>query len=292
MNIPLNALSKIIAVDAGNNEVKVCYGSRLDKFCSAITICDTEIRGQLEQHGKDDMQWEYEGKKGFGGTVAKIESDFGSGMYGATKNHFEGTMRIIEALHRNIDTKEIYLAVLNPYDSLTKEEATNIKKSLIKKHEVKINGVTKVFEVIDAIVVSEGAAAFHSIPYTSELVRIIDIGSGTINLISIYKGRIIDIESWTADYGMMTSKYGEASPQAISRAIIGDTSKKWKRDDKILVVGGPADKITPFIQSYYKRAEVLHPEVWTTEGIKYAPPVFGNVVGAYNVAVNRFKDVR
>lgn len=284
-----NALSKIIAIDAGNYEVKVCYGDKLDKFCASIA--DWHKRPQIEQHGPDDMEWEYDGMKGFGGTVAKIESEFGSDMYGGSKNHEFATMRILLALHRNTNEKEIYLAVGNPYDSLTKEEAAGIKKALIRPHQITVNGVMKSFAIKDVIVAAEGAAAFHALPYTSELVRIIDIGSGTVNLISIYRGRIIDIESFTTDYGMLTSKYGEANPSAIAKGIIGDTSKKWKKDDIVKVVGGPAEKLFPFIKQHYKRAEIISPQIWTPEGVKFALPVFGNVVGMYNMAIKKFDEL-
>ncbi|PEJ50768.1 MULTISPECIES: ParM/StbA family protein [unclassified Bacillus (in: firmicutes)] len=289
MTTPNNTLNQIIAIDAGNNEVKVCIGSKLDKFCSAIA--DWHKRPQQEQHGPDDMEWEYQGMKGFGGTLAKIESEFGSGMYGASKNHFEATMRILLALHRNTNEKDVYLAVGNPYDSLTKEVALDIKSSLIRTHEIKVNGQLKKFVIKDVIVAAEGAAAFHSVPYTTELVRIIDVGSGTVNLISILRGRIIDIESFTTDYGMLTSKYGEASPFAIARGIIGDTSKKWKKDDNVKVVGGPAEIIAPFIKNHYTNTEIITPQIWTPDGIKFALPIFSNVVGMYNLAMKKFSDL-
>ncbi|MFF3024392.1 ParM/StbA family protein [Gottfriedia sp. NPDC057948] len=289
MTASFNGLNQIIAIDAGNNEVKVCYGSKLDKFCSAIS--DWHKRPQQEQHGSDDMEWEYQGMKGFGGTLAKIESEFGSHMYGGSKNHFDATMRILLAIHRNTNEKELYLAVGNPYDTLTKEEATDIKKALIRTHELIVNGLLKKFTIKDVIVAAEGAAAFQAIPYTSDLVRIIDVGSGTVNLISILRGRIVDIESFTTDYGMLTSKYGEANPFAIARGIIGDTSKKWKKEDKVKVVGGPAEIIAPFIKNHYKNTEIITPQIWTHDGIKFAPPIFGNVVGMYNMAVKKFSDL-
>lgn len=284
-----NSLAKIIAIDAGNYEVKVCYGEKLDKFCASIS--DWHKRTQKEQHGSDDMEWEYQGKRGFGGTLARIESEFGSDMYGGSKNHFYATMRILLAIHRNTNEKELYLAVGNPYDSLTKEEATEIKKSLIRPHEITVNGVLKRFVIKDVMVAAEGAAAFHAIPYISELVRIIDIGSGTVNLITIFRGRIVDIESFTTDYGMLTSKYGEANPSSIAQGIIGDTSKKWKKEDLLKVVGGPAEKLLPFIKQHYKRAEIISPQIWTPSGVKYTLPVFGNVVGMYNMAIKKYDEL-
>lgn len=289
MNAPYNPLKQIIAVDAGNNEVKVCQGEKLDKFCSAI--CGHHHRPFEEQHGNDDMEWQYEGLKGFGGTLAKIESEFGSSMYGTSKNHFEAMMRILLALHRNTDEKEIYLAIGNPYETLTKTEALNMKEPLIRTHELTVNGKTKKFTIKDVIVTPEGAAAFHSMPYTDELVRIIDIGSGTVNLISIINGKIINVESFTTDYGMLTSKYGEADLPHIARAIIGDTSKKWKKEDKVFIAGGPTEGIATFIQQHYKKAEIIKPEIWTPSGIKITLPIFANVVGMHNLAVKKFGKV-
>lgn len=289
MNVPLNLISKFVAVDAGNNEVKVRYGNLLDKFCSAIG--DFHERPQKENHGIDDMEWEYQGEKGFGGTLAKVESNFGSEMYGVTKNHFEGKMRILLALHRNVSQQDIFISVCNPYDFLTKIEADDIKRSLIDTHEIKVNGITKVFNIKDVVVIGEGAAAYHSIPKHEELIRIIDIGSGTVNLITISKfGKVINKESLTAEFGMLTSKHGEASPRAIVRGIIGETSKrKWHRDDLVMIAGGAAEKLYPFIVEHYKRAEIIKPEIWTPKGIQVAKPIFANVIGSYNLAYKYFE---
>ncbi|GGI18023.1 ParM/StbA family protein [Gottfriedia solisilvae] len=278
----------IMAVDAGNFETKVCTPRGLDKFCSAIG--DFRVRVKEEKHGNDDMVWEYDLLKGFAGTLAKVESEFGGTMYGNTKNHLDATLRVLLAIHRNCYESDIHLAIGNPYQSLTKDETDEMKVALEREHTLTINGIVKTFTIRKVIVMAEGAAAYWSNPVEG-LARIIDIGSGTVNLVTILNRKIVDKESFTAPYGMLTSKDGEADPASIARAIINDTSKKWKRADRVFVVGGASERLFPFINTYYSNSTVLKPRIYREKGIEIANEVFANVVGMYEMAQKLFLKV-
>ncbi|SFD60701.1 hypothetical protein [Bacillus sp. UNCCL81] len=278
----------IMAVDAGNFETKVCTPKGLDKFCSAIG--DYRVRVKEEQHGHDDMVWEYDLLKGFAGTLAKVESEFGGTMYGSSKNHLDATLRILLGVHRNCYESDIYLAIGNPYQSLTKDETDEMKEALEREHTITINGIRKTFTIQKVIVMAEGAAAFWSNPIAG-LVRMIDVGSGTVNLVTILNKKIVDKESLTAEYGMLTSKEGEAEPSSIARAIINDTSKKWKKTDQVFVVGGASEKLFPYLNNYYTNSIILKPKVYREKGIEIVNAVFANVVGMYEIAQKLFLKV-
>lgn len=68
----------IIGIDAGNYETKVCGPFGVKKFYSDIG--EYRERNLKSSFGPDDMVWECEGKKGFAGSLARYESEFGGGI--------------------------------------------------------------------------------------------------------------------------------------------------------------------------------------------------------------------
>jgi plasmid segregation protein ParM len=277
----------IIAVD---NEVKVCGPNGLMKFGSAIGAYRT--RNINEQHGEDDMVWEYDGEMGTAGTLAIIENEFGSGMMlGGSKNHFWAKMRILLALHKYTDGKEIYLAVANPISAHSVEDTQDIQADLTKEHAITVNGILKTFEIKKVVVMAEGSIAYFSQP-VQEKVRIIDIGSGPVNCATILNKKVVDKDSSTLEYGMKTSKDGEADPATIANAIIMDTSKKWKRMDPIYVVGGAAGLIVHHLQKHYVNAQLMKPQIRIEKGLQIATPIYANVIGMYNLLSQALQKVK
>jgi plasmid segregation protein ParM len=68
-----------LGIDAGNYKVKICGERGLMDFISSIGEA-REIKLH-QNHGQDDMVFEYEGDTGFAGSLALYESEF-SGYYG------------------------------------------------------------------------------------------------------------------------------------------------------------------------------------------------------------------
>ncbi|PAE09665.1 hypothetical protein CHI02_24150, partial [Niallia circulans] len=84
--------------DAGNSEVKTVSAHGVDRFPSAIG--EYRERNIKEKHGKDDIVYEYEGRKGFAGTLALYESEYGGAIMGESKAHLDAKLRVLIALHR------------------------------------------------------------------------------------------------------------------------------------------------------------------------------------------------
>lgn len=99
---------------------------------------------------------------------------------------------------------------------------------------------------------------------------------------------MVDKDSFTLDYGMKTSKDGEADPVTIANAIIMDTSKKWKRMDPIFVVGGAAELIVHHLQKHYVNAKLMKPQIRIEKGLQIAKPIYANVIGMYNLLSQAF----
>lgn len=276
----------ILGVDGGNHEVKVIGKRGEMKFFSDLGEYRQLTEGALDRKG--GMVYEYEGKKGFAGSLAKYESEFRRSMMGDSKAHPDTKLRILLAVHRYIrDENEVCIVVGQPIDSHLKNEKEFIKQMLIGEHELTVNGKRKVFTIKDVEVAPEGTAAFFN-KYTKDKIRIIDVGSGTINLATFENGAYLDRDSRTLDFGMETTKTKDLSE--LCKSIIAETSKKWKKKDIVYVVGGAAEYLLPIIQSYYSYAEVIYPTIETGNEVYQVEPVYANANGFYYLAKGRFGD--
>jgi plasmid segregation protein ParM len=149
-------------------------------------------------------------------------------------------------------------------------------------HTIIVNGVEKSFHIRNCEVAAEGVSSFYSNP-TNGLVRILDIGSGTVNYSTVLDGRFIDKDSGTLPFGVNTNKTNNL--QALSRGIATHTLKKWTPKDKVFVVGGIAETILPHLKGYFPNVEVLYP-IFNQQ---YINPIFANAIAFYIVGVSIYE---
>ncbi len=263
----------IIGVDAGNYQVKVVHGKGVDMFPSDLG--EYRERNLEQRFSDDDMVVEYQGQKYFAGTLARYESEFCGSMMGLSKAHLDCKLRALIALHR-IGYDVYWLVVGQPIGTHTKAEKEKIKEMLKGSHSIVVNGVRRDFTIHRVEVAAEGGAAFWAQPERG-LVRIIDIGSGTVNCATLHDLRYVDRDSFTMLIGANTTK--TQNYEALARSIAAEAGKKWSRYDTVKVTGGVAKEICPYLRQYFSGAEVLHPVVrgQTLE------PVFGNAAGYYQI---------
>lgn len=267
----------IVGIDAGNNEVKVMGPLGVDSFSSAIG--EYQERNLTNTHGKDDMEWEYEGQRGVAGTLA-IESDFGGSIMGDSKAHDDAKIRILLALHRYGNSSNYEIIVGQPIGTHTQEEKQAIKDMLIGRHTIVVNGKERTFTIARCEVAAEGGASFWSAP-TDGLVRIIDVGSGTVNCASLIDKKYLNKDSFTLGFGMNTIRNQDLNE--LARGIARQTTKRWKKGDRVLLVGGVAERLLEPIKAHYPNAEVLKPVIREGGGARIVKPVFANAVGFYNI---------
>ncbi len=263
-----------------------------DKF--RTNICDWFERDIEETFGTDDMEFEIGGRKGFAGTIAMYEDEFGNGAtYGDTKAHEDTKIRVLLAINRYLNKycpniNRIAVVVGQPIKNHKDNEKNKIKNMLLGEHRIKVNNKTRTFFIENVRVVPEGTAAFWSRPQDG-LVRIIDIGSGTVNAATMIDKRHINTASDTFNFGMETIKNKE-DYQTVSRGIIRNTTKlKWQKTDKIYICGGASEGIAPYIIEHYHNAELLIPQFANGNGVKILTPIFANAVAFYNIAKGAFK---
>jgi len=274
-----------IGIDAGNYAVKICGDKGLLHFNSAIGEA-REIKLQ-QQHGYDDMVFEYEGEKGFAGSLAEYESEFGGSLMGMSKMHRDTKLRVLIGIHRYCETYKVSdsnfeIVVGQPISNHSIEEKEKIKSMLKGEHVITVNGIERSFNISKVEVAAEGVTSFWSNPSQGK-VRILDIGSGTVNFATVIDSRYVDRESGTIPFGVNTNK--SDSLKSLSRGVATHTLKKWSADDKVLLVGGIAETVLPHIKEYFTNVEVLYP-VFNGQ---YVNPIYANAIAFYIVAVNIYE---
>lgn len=278
-----------LGIDPGNNRVKV-FGSRgEDIFLSELgEYRKLKLTNQLL---KDDMVYEYNGVKGFAGTLAQRESEFGGSMLGDNKAHPDMLIRVLLATHRYAltDCETFNIIVGQPITNHTDTYKNKMKEMLIGKHVFTINNVTKKLIIDRVEVAAEGASAYWSAPKKGK-VRIIDAGSGTVNIATIDNGMYIDKESDTLPFGLNTniSKDMDAFARRVAIACL----KKWNMNDDVYVVGGNAEGLLVPLLYYFPNAKPMKPVVNEGNGkVKLLSPIYANAVAFYKIAKKVFHDV-
>lgn len=263
----------IVGVDAGNSEVKVAGINGTMKFCAALG--DYQERNLENNHG-DGMEWEYEGKRGFAGTLALIESDYGGMVMGDTKAHDDAKMRVLLALHRYSNSDRYEIVVGQPISKHTPDEKQKIKEMLIGRHTLTVNDETKTFTITKCEVAAEGASAFWSAP-TNGLVRIIDVGSATVNCATLLNKRYVNRDSETLPFGYNSVRNKDL--YELSRGIFSHVSKRWKREDTVYLVGGIAELLLEPMARYFPNIDVMLPLLRD----RYEHPIYANAIGFFEI---------
>lgn len=274
----------LVGVDAGNNNVKIFgpYGEKI--FPSELG--EYRERRLKQTFSDNDIIYEYNGKKGFAGTLAQFESQFTASRMGESKAHEEMLIRVLLGLHK-YSTKDSYSIVVGqPISRHTENEKRKMKSILEGRHEITVNGARRNILIERAEIAAEGGAAFWSFP-TKGLVRVLDIGSGTVNGATLNDGRYIDRDSFTIRDGLETLITNDL--EQFIRKICLHALKYWDIDDAVLVCGGGAKKCIDLMYEYFSNVNIIYPKVETFSknggvGFKQLEPIFANAVGFYNIA--------
>ena len=173
----------VLGIDAGNYRAKVAGPYGVDSYRTAI--CDWFPRDIVEDFGEgDDMEFSLKGRRGYAGTLASYEDQFGGGgaMYGESKAHDDTLIRVLLAIYRyrtrycpGFDRFKIVAG--QPIVSHNVNEKTKLAELLKGEHVISVNGAPQHIIIEEVGIAAEGTGAFMSHPQ-SGVVRIIDVGSG------------------------------------------------------------------------------------------------------------------
>lgn len=277
----------ILGVDAGNWNGKVIgqYGEIIYR----TAIAEYNPRAN-EKFGDDDMVVEFESRKYHAGTIAKRDTEFGGSIMGGSKAHSDVLLRVLMGIHRYMDIYnfheiEFQIVVGQPIDYHVEDEKLKIINMLEKKHTITVNDMTKTFIITKVLVSKE--VPFWSEPVV-EKVRMIDIGSGTVNWSTFIMKKYISTESGTLLYGTESTKSKDR--RAMARGIATETSQKWDKNDVVKLAGGGAYELEQYIKAYYPNTTILKPKISVNGGIKQLDPIFCNAVAFYNMAKGMFSN--
>lgn len=281
-------MALILGVDAGNYMGKVvgCYGEETFR----TSLCEWFERDIHENFGEDDMEFIISGRRGYSGTIASYEDEFGIGsVYGDTKAHEDTKIRVLLAIYRYIEKycpgeENVKIVTGQPIVSHKEEEKSKIIDMLIGGHVLQVNGNRVKVNVKDVKVGAEGSSAFWG-DVGEGKIRIIDVGSGTVNCATIENRKHIHTGSGTFNFGTETIK-NPSNKEGLARGIVRATTLlKWDREDKVYVCGGVAEEVVCFIRGQYKNAVELTPKLVDNYGsIKELEPIYANAVGFYELA--------
>lgn len=275
----------LLGIDAGNYWAKTAGIYGVDKF--RTSICDWFQRDFKERFGEDDMEFKIDCKKGFAGSIAEVEDVFGGiGMYGESKAHSDTKIRVLLALYRYIErfspgTQTVKIVIGQPISSHNDSEKQKLKDMLIGTHDITVNHKQRVIHIKEVGVSGEGCGAYWSNPLPGK-IRIIDIGSGTVNMATIFQKKVINNDSATLNFGIETVERGM---DAIASGIIRSATKlRWVPTDQVKVCGGAANEVLPFIKVHFPEAQVLQTFLKREDGYELVPAVYANAVGNYELA--------
>lgn len=240
---------QFIGIDVGRDSVKVWTDGSYFKFKSKVS----EWR-QRRLVNEDKYEVELNGQKFFIADLAD-EGFYGREMLTETKIHFETKLLFLSALALALkdDLKEYRPIVGLPVKQHTDSIKCQLNNLLKGTYSLKILSKTVTLRVDEVWIVPEGAASVWDLvlnelgkpissPLLSAKVRVIDIGSRTVNYCTLDKFKYIDRESGTLDYGCVILKNADTSSlEDFTRKLLADLSARWltmQSTDTVVVTGG------------------------------------------------------
>jgi len=282
---------QIVGIDVGRNKVKAVSRDKKIAYTSRVG----EWRPRKLTNG-GDYEIEINGKGYFIADLA-AESYFMREMATESKIHEETKVLFIAALVLVADPEEQCMIITGlPISQHTAGEKERLSKLLQGTYYVTLGGVEKYFHIDEIGIVPEGGGAYwdavldreghvNNVPLTEGTVRVIDIGSRTINYCTINNRKYIDRDSGTLNYGILELQNMGDKPEphyceGFTRRVLADLSKKWFNhnpgEDIVLFTGGGSILLKQWLKLHF-------------ENVIFAEdPVFANALGYYKMGAAKW----
>lgn len=252
---------QIIAIDTGRDKTKIATHNTKLSFKSIVG--DWHVRN-LSSGGN----WEVEinDEKYFIGDLAESESFAPRRMTTKSKTHLETKILFLTALGLTCEDENPYIVTGVPVDQFnpdTKREMLNLLKG---EYYIKVNNQSKHLYINDFAICPEGGGTFWRTlnQYTfleHSKVRIIDLGSRTVNYVTMNNKNYVDKDSGTLNFGMMMMEETSLTHEQITFKVIGDLSKRWldfdPKKDVVLLTGGGAIPLEKYFKPNYTSCRVV-----------------------------------
>lgn len=251
--------SGVISIDDGGSSTCVVTRHGQENFPSVKGLLGD--RKLTEISSKYDFIVEYKGEKYVMGTLAKNDCKYPLQMHTDSKQNTFYDLSVLTAIHQ-YGYLTNYLMTSVPISMHNDKEKEGRILRLKGKHTIRVNDITKTFEIEDVKVAPESASAFW-INEPKGRNRYIDLGSRTIGYATtLYEHevtRFIDTES-----GAFKGKGIEAldvsyNQQALADYICGRLLSMWNPEDDVSLLGGGAldEKLVDAIREYFPKVTAL-----------------------------------
>ena len=260
----------IISVDCGRKNTKVTTGNKTHKFPSVVGGWQER---ELDKYG--DYEVEIEGQKNFVGELAFIESHTWRENGESDKLTDDFKTLALTAIATTGLSDDITLITAVPITQHNKSVKDAITKVLKGQHSVTINAKTKLIHINEVLITVEGAGIYYNNKPVDGYCHILDIGSRTCNMLTMYNGKFVNAHSYTLDYGCFMYEENNLTKADFAAKIAADVKKKWLDYAKntIYVGGGGAILLADQIKTHFPHAKIVE------------NPVEANAMGFYQMAV-------
>lgn len=291
-------MPQFISPDVGRRLTKIISGSQQASFRSAVG----EWR-DLRLESQRDYEVEINGVKYFVGDLA-TESHFCRDMTTESKIHIETKVLFLTALALLAKEDKLIVTTGLPVKQHTEKIKRQLSELLCGTHSISINGEPpKTLHVENIGIVAEGIGFYWDELLDSEgaiqnkwlstqpVVRVIDIGSRTINLGTVIytpegKRLYLDRESNTLNYGYIALESANSDPddkvfEDFTRRIVADASRVWltynPAKDVVVLGGGGVITLGALLKEHYPISLVTK------------DPLFGNASGFAKMGMIRWQ---
>ncbi|AIF51983.1 ParM/StbA family protein [Pelosinus sp. UFO1] len=256
---------QVIAIDCGRDTLKAITGNRRASIKSTVG----EPR-ELKIGDYGDYDVIINGQRNFLGELAERESRFRREMVSRSKIHEDTailSLTAIALLASETDIRVVTGLPVEQHDQATKKEYINL---LSGNHIITVNGQRHNIRLSedDIAVGIEGGGAYWARKNRYLNCIVIDIGSRTVNVVCVFNGRFRDVDSFTLNYGCLELENAAENPgdmiaSQLTRRIYADISKRLLSIKyPVLLAGGGAILLEPWLKQYYPTAETSEEPVW------------------------------
>lgn len=237
-----------VGIDTGRKATKVA-GDRIITFPSAVGTARA-----LRLESKQDYDVVIDGEHLFVGRLAEESLDRRE-MASESKLHPETRALFLTALALEANGEPLSITTGAPVAQHTPENQILFGALVKGSHQVRINGQEQMLNVEKVNLVPEGAGAWwHEVLndqgkicdqalIRQDVTRIVDLGSRTVNYLTLLEGRYLDRASGTFNYGCMELEQAEGNPEQLARRILADLTWCWpdmRRTNLLFLTGGGA----------------------------------------------------
>lgn len=253
----------IVGIDVGRNSTKVVTENKAIHFKSVVG----DAKERTLNMAQTDYEMEIDGKRYFIADLAE-DSDFPREMASISKVHEDTLLLFLAGISLVAEQEPLQIITglpVNQHNQITKSEFIQLLKGqhIVDKKTINIDTIQVAPEGGGAywnnVLQNDGSIINNNLSVNT--VRVVDIGSRTINYCTIRSDRkYVERESGTLDYGIISLEnvdkaLREQTCSQFTKKVIADLSKRIPNSDIYYFTGGGSIILQKWLSDYYKRSQ-------------------------------------